>query len=185
MKKLIIPAALLLGTVLVSCANTQDKTASDINQASSTAADITDNQNDLKGTFSFDGKEVSAPTETQYFGDKEKGNFSVLCQHNESDEPTNSNFELLQVTFSNEKDATSNAALKINDGAMLPMSDPQTGLVAVALSGLGNNLGSKQFVGTDKSTGTITVKNRVIEIKSLVLYNADGEKRIVNASLPF
>ncbi len=65
--------------------------------------------------------------------------------------------------------------------------DPSTFSVdsMVSLSGVGSGLSGKEFTGTAKSTGSITVKDRTITIKNLMLFNADGEKRTVDAVLPF
>lgn len=187
MKQVVFPALLFLA-LLFSCEdNSADKKVNSTIKAAAAANGITSNNEAGKtGRFSFDGKEVSAEVTTQYFGnDKEKSNFSVLCQHNEGD-AANPDFELLQVTFINEKDANTNPALKIYDGgSVLPMTEPEPGVVSVALSGLGSGFNRKQFTGTEKSTGSIAVKNRIVEIKDLVLLNSDGEKKIVNAVLPF
>ncbi|WP_300596752.1 hypothetical protein [Niabella sp.] len=187
MKQTIFPA-LAFFLLLLACgnSNTDKKTTTTIKEAASANGIEPGSEAGKTGKFSFDGKEVSAEVTTQYFGsDKEKSNFSLLCQHNEGD-AANPNFELLQVTFLSEKDATTNPALKIYDGgSTLPMTEPEPGIVSVALTGVGSGLSSKEFTGSEKSTGSITVKNRTVEIKDLVLFNADGEKRVVNAVLPF
>mgnify|MGYP000851854471 FL=1 len=145
--------------------------------------EISEDEKELTGKFSFDGKSVTGDVTTQYFGDKVKGNFSVLCQHNEGDY-NNPNFELLQVTFINEKDATT-SILNLYHGSMLPMTEPESGSVTVSLSGVGNGLGDLEYTGSSKSTGTIEVKNRTIIIKSLKLFNSDGASKEVNAEIPF
>lgn len=171
-------------TLLSACGDnkkTDPSTTTSVTENNSTASsERTDEKN---GTFGFDGNAVSGKVETQYFGDKEKGNFSVLCQHNKS--ATSADFELLQATFINEKDATTNPALKIYSGSSLPMTEPEPGIVAVALSGIGSDLGDKEFTGTSKSTGSIIISNRVLTIKDLTLYNSDGKMKTVNAELPF
>lgn len=170
----------IFSAFLFSCGNNAER------EATTTSTNETASQADKTGSFSFDGKTVNGKVETQYHGDRERGNFSVLCQHNESSDISNSNFELLQVTFINEKDANTNPHLKIYDsGSSLPMTEPEPGIVAVSLSGVGSDLDNKEFTGTEKSTGSILVKNRIVEIKDLILFNADGEKRTVNATLPF
>lgn len=185
MKNLILTTAFGLLLFALSCKdNTKNKVDETINSEASKNG-IESKDSEKTGTFSIDGKEYSAKTETQYFGDKEKGNFSVLCQHNNSDNPTDANFELLQITFVNEKDATS-SALKIYDGgSSLPMTEPEPGIVSVSLSGVGNGLGDAEFTGSEKSTGSISVKNNTVTLKDVVLYNSKGEKKTVNASLPY
>lgn len=179
MKVGILPLAILASSILVSCNNNKG------NEINTTTGEI-NSEVAKTGTFSFDGKTVSGKVETQYFGDKEKGNFSVLCQHNQSSDPGDANFELLQITFNNEKEATAVSNLKVYDnGSTLPMTEPEPGIVAVSLSGVGNGLGNKEYTGTEKTTGTITVKNRSIEIKELVLFDSDGDRKTVNATLPF
>ncbi|MBO9596160.1 MAG: hypothetical protein J7599_25180 [Niabella sp.] len=187
MKQTIFPA-LVFPLLLVSCGNSNtDKKGDHAVQETATANGMeTGNAAGKTGRFSFDGKEVSAEVTTQYFGsDKAKSNFSVLCQHNEGD-AANPNFQLLQVTFVNEKDATANPALKIYDGgSTLPMTEPEPGIVAVALSGIGDGFAKEEFTGGGRSTGTITVANRTVTIKDLVLFTQSGEKKTVNAVLPF
>ena len=107
----------------------------------------------------------------------------MLCQHDESN--TSANFELLQTTFVTEKDATTNPNLKIYSGSMLPMTEPEPGIVTVSLSGVGSDLGDKQFTGSSKSTGGITVSDKTIIIKDLTLYNSEGAMKTVNAKIPF
>lgn len=186
MKKLIFSTAIGLSMLAISCKdNTKEKINETVNSETAKAG-IDSDESGKTGTFSFDGKDFSAPVEKQYFGNKEKGNFSVLMQHNESDSnPENANFELLQVIFLNENDANS-SSLKIYDGgSSLPMTEPEPGIVAVALSGIGNGLGSAEFTGTGKSTGTITVKNKTVTLKDVVLFNDKGEQKTVNATMPY
>ncbi|MCD2423428.1 hypothetical protein LQ567_11695 [Niabella pedocola] len=187
MKQTIFPA-LVFSLLLVSCGNSNmDKKADHTVKEAAAASGIeTGSDADKPGRFSVDGKEVHAAVTTQYFGnDKERSGFSVLCQHNEGD-ATNPNFQLLQVTFVNEKDATTNPALKIYDGgSTLPMTEPEPGIVAVALSGIGAGFNNEEFTGSKKSTGTITVADRAVTIKDLVLFTQSGEKKTVNAVLPF
>ena len=181
-------SAFIFSMLLWSCGSnsTEKKVTRTVNDAAAEAGVETGSEAGKTGSFSFDGKEVGAEVTTQYFGsDKAKSNFSVLCQHNEGD-ATNPDFQLLQVTVVNEQDATANPALKIYDsGSTLPMTEPEPGIVAVALSGVGSGFSSKQFTGNEKSTGSIVVKNRTVAIKDLVLFNEDGEKKTVNATLPF
>lgn len=183
MKKLIIILSAV--TLFVSCGDNK-KTASENNSSSETTGSTSTETDDEKtGDFSFDGKSVTGKVTTQYFSsNKETSNFSVLCQHNEGDN-SNPNFELLQTTFLTEKEATSNPALKLYHGSSLPSTDPEPGSVSVALSGVGNGLGDKEFTGSDKSTGSITVSNKTLIIKDLTLYNRDGAMKTVNAKIPF
>ncbi|WP_460686535.1 hypothetical protein [Niabella aquatica] len=186
MKRVMLPA-LIFSALLFSCGDNTGKKVNDTVTEKAAEAGLTVNdEEDKTGKFSFDGKEVSGKIQTQYFGDKEKGNFSVLCEHNESNDPANANFERLQVIFLTEKDATTNLNLKIYDGgSSLPMTEPEPGIVAVSLEGVGNGLDQKLFTGTGKSTGSIKVNNHTVEIKDLVLFTRDGEKRTVNATLEF
>jgi len=181
MKK-IIPALVAI-TFLISCNDKKKTTSADaVTNTENNNSSSNEGSDEKIGEFSIDGKSVTGKAETQYFGDKEKGNFSVLCQHNES--ATSANFELLQATFVNEKDATS-SPLKIHDSGNLPMTEPEAGLVAVSLSGVGGDLGDKQFTGSGKSTGSITVSNRVLTIKDLTLYNSEGKMKTVSARIGF
>ena len=68
---------------------------------------------------------------------------------------------------------------------MLPMTEPEPGIVTVSLSGVGSDLGDKPFVGSSKSTGSITISDRSLVIKDLTLYNSDGATKTVNAKIPF
>jgi hypothetical protein len=182
MKKIIICASILL--LLIACGDNKKTTSENTNGTNTEESSSSESNSDEKtGEFTFDGKTVSGNVSIQYFGDKEKGNFSILCQHNES--ATSANFELLQATFVNEKDATTNPNLKIYSGSSLPMTEPESGIVAVALSGVGSDLGDKQFTGTSKSTGSITISNKVLIIKDLTLYNSDGNMKTVSANIPF
>ncbi len=186
MKNKTILAAVLFSITLISCSGSEEKKAE--TTVTDTVADTgsANSTGDKTGNFSFDGKTVTGDMSTQYFGDKEKGNFSVLCQHNEDSDLSNPNFELLQITFVNEKDATTNHSLKIyKGGSSLPMTEPEPGIVAISLSGAGNGLGSNEFTGNEKSTGTIMVANRRIEIKDLSLFTKEGDKKVITASLPF
>ena len=169
MKKTIIVFAAI--TFLISCGD-KKKTTTDNSSTTETNTTISnDNDSEKTGDFSFDGKSVAGRVTTQYFSsDKEKSNFSVLCQHDESN--TSANFELLQTTFVTEKDATTNPNLKIYSGSMLPMTEPEPGIVTVSLSGVGSDLGDKQFTGSSKSTGGITVSDKTIIIKDLTLITA-------------
>lgn len=171
-------------TLLSACGEKKKTEASTTSpSAENTTTASSESSDEKKGEFSIDGTNVSGIAETQYLGDKEKGNFSVLCQHNES--ATSANYELLQITFVNEKDATTNSNLKIYSGSSLPTTEPEPGIVAVALSGIGGDLGDKEYAGTSKSTGSITISNRVIIIKDLTLYNSDGKMKTVNAKIAF
>lgn len=181
MKNLTIISLTFL-TLFIACKGEQK--SSDEDAALNSIAINDDNVK--KGNFSFDGKSVDGDVSTQYFGDKVKGNFSVLCQHDNEGGTENPDFALLQITFLNESDANNNPSLKVYDGPILPMSDPQPGLVAITLSGRGNGLVSaKSFTGTDKTTGNINVSDRTVTLKDVTLYNRDGAMKTVNAKISF
>ncbi|MDZ4793751.1 MAG: hypothetical protein SGI83_05675 [Bacteroidota bacterium] len=177
-------AIIAAATFFVSCGDKKksDSGKSNISTETSTSSDI-ESRDEKSGKISIDEKTVTGRVTTQYFGDKEKGNFSVLCQHNEGD-ASNPNFELLQVTFVNEKDAT-NSTLKLYSGSMLPMTEPEAGAVTVSLSGVGADMGDKPYTGSSKSTGSITVSDRTLIIKDMPLYDSDGKIKTVNAKIPF
>jgi hypothetical protein len=182
MKKTITAFAII--TLLISCGD-EKKTTTDAGSTTEVkGTDINESSDEKTGEFSFDGKKVTGKATTQYFGsDKEKSNFSVLCQHDES--ATSANFELLQITFLNEKDATTNPALKLYHGSQLPMTEPEPGSYTVALSGVGTGFNNQEFTGSNKSTGSVSVTNRTVIIKDLVLFTRDGDKKTVNAKIPF
>ena len=181
MKKTIIVFAAI--TLLVSCGD-KKKTTTDGPATETNTSGSSESSDDKTGEFSIDGKSATGKASTQYFGsDKEKSNFSILCQHNES--AASANFELLQITFVNEKDATTNSALKLYDGSQLPMTEPEAGAYTVALSGVGDGFKDQQFTGSDKSTGSVTVSDRTVIVKDLVLFTRDGDKKTVNAKIPF
>ncbi|MFC4262667.1 hypothetical protein ACFOWM_07255 [Ferruginibacter yonginensis] len=176
MKKTII----IIAAVTISLFSCNNSTTTK-NETPSTP---TENVSNKTGEFTIDGKKITGEVTTQYFGsDKEKSNFSVLCQHNEGGND-NPNFELLQVTFINEKDATT-APLKIYSGSTLPMTEPESGSVTIALSGVGEGFNNEEFVGTDKPSGSIAVTDRKIIIKEVVLATRSGAKKTVSATIPF
>lgn len=181
MKNLTIISLVLL-TFFIAC---KDEHKSSDEDAALNSIVINDN-NARTDKFSFDGKSVDGDVSTQYFGDKVKGNYSVLCQHDNEGGTENPDFALLQITFLNESDAINNPSLKVFDGSTLAMSDPQPGLVAISLSGRGNGLiKAKSFSGTDKTTGNISVSARTITLKDITLYNRDGAMKTVNAKISF
>ncbi len=170
-------------TFLSACGD-KKKPTTDGSTTETSNSTSSDSDDEKTGEFSIDGKSVTGKATTQYFGsDKEKSNFSVLCQHDES--ATSANFELLQITFVNEKDATTNSNLKLYSGSQLPMTEPETGSYTVSLSGVGEGFKDQQFNGSDKSTGTVTVSDRTVIVKDLVLFTRDGDKKTVNAKIPF
>jgi len=168
MKKSIFVLASI--ALLISCSD-KKKTNSTTSTSTESTTSTNNSEDEKTGSFTFDGKTVTGNVSIQYFGsDKEKSNFSVLCQ----------------LTFNNEKEATEAPSLKIyQDGSQLPMTEPESGIVSVALSGVGNNMGDLQFTGSNNSTGSINVSNRTITITELSLFNSKGEKRVVNAKIPF
>jgi hypothetical protein len=181
MKNLTIISLALL-TLFAACTDGQKSSDEDAALNS-----ITTNNDDAQtGSFSFDGKSVEGVVSTQYFGDKVKGNFSVLCQHDNEGGSGNPDFALLQITFLNESDAINNPSLKVFDGPTLAMSDSQPGFATITLSGRGNGLiKAKSFSGTDKTTGNISVSGRTITLKDVTLYNHDGAMKTVNATISF
>jgi len=181
MKNLTIISLALL-TLFVACKNGQKSTDEEAALKS-----ITVNDDEAKtGSFSFEGKSIEGAVSTQYFGDKVKGNFSVLCQHDNDGGTEKPNFALLQITFLNESDAINNPSLKVYDGPTLPTTDPLPGLVAITLSGRGNGLiKAKSFSGADKTTGNISVSDRTITLKDITLYNSEGAMKKVNAKISF
>lgn len=181
MKSLTIISLALL-TLFAACKGGQKSSDEDAALNS-----ITINDDDAKtGSFSFDGKSIEGEVSTQYFGDKVKGNFSVLCQHDNDGGTDNPNFALLQITFLNESDAINNPSLKVHDGPTLALSDPQPGLATITLSGRGNGLTkANSFSGTDKTTGSISVSDRTITLKDITLYNRDGAMKTLSAKISF
>ncbi len=115
--------SLTLLTLFVACKDGQRSTGEDVALNS-----ITINDDDAEtGSFSFDGKALQGKVGTQYFGDKVKGNFSVLCQHDNDGGSGTPDFALLKITFLNESDALNNPSLKVYDDPVLPMTDPLPG----------------------------------------------------------
>jgi hypothetical protein len=133
------------------------------------------------GEFRVNETRYAGPVSIQYFGSKEKGNFFVRCQQDTDD----GKFALLQTTFLSETDALENPVHKIYAGAILPMTNPEPGLVTVTLHGNNENLGDKEYTGHSTSTGSITVKNRTLIIKDVTLFNSEGNRQVINASIPF
>lgn len=177
-----IIAALLLLIFFTSCKNINKTT----DEAAALNSIKVDDDDTKTGAFSFDGKQVSGAVSTQYFGDKVKGNFSVLCQHDNDGGVENPNFALLQITFLNESDAINNPSLKVFNGPTLAMSDPVPGLASITLSGRGNGLTSgKSFFGAGKTTGSISVSDRTITLKDITLYSREGGMKMVNATIKF
>lgn len=140
-----------------------------------------DEEEGKTGIFKVDGKSFTGKVTTQHFGAEGKQNFSVLCQQNGE----NSSFALLQITFVIESDARGSKELKVYHGSMLPMTDPEPGIVTVDLSGYGEKFGDTQYGGTSKSEGTIKVANNTISFKNLKIYNQDGKEVSVDAEIPF
>ena len=173
----------LLLTIFSSCDSQNSKTDKIINQElkENNASMTVEDGEGKTGNFKVDGKIFTGKVTTQYFGDKVKGNFSVLCQA----EGKNSNFALLQITFVTESDARGNRELKLYNKSMLPMTDPEPGIVTVSLSGVGESFGEKEYAGTSKSSGTVSVSNNVVLIKNLKIYNQEGKEVTVDAEIPF
>ena len=187
-----IVALISLALLITSCAGNGDKMNDDtITKNAVEAATSNNNDEGKTGTFTFNGRTVSGTVETQYFGsDKVNSNFSVLCQYDEKDpkDLLNPEFALLQITFLNEKDATSNANFKLIPGSKLSTTGAESGSVIVSLSGSRYTFHDKNYAGNSKSTGTIKVEGRQIIITNMKLYPlADGgnDAITVDAKIPF
>lgn len=165
--------------MLLSCGNKKSGQETGSNPNSTVTMDNNDTQK--SGSFTIDGKSYTGKISTQHFGSGEKPNFSVLCQF----DGEGSDFALLQTTFVNEAEARGNSDIKIYDGSMLPMTDVKPGVATVVLSGFGLSLGEKEFSGTDKSGGSIKVSGNTLTISDLNLFNSEGNKKTISASLKF
>lgn len=126
------------------------------------------------GTSEFKVGEVAykAKIGTQYFGsDETTSQFSITCQQ---DEP----LALLQITFANEKDATSNREYSTRENFMrIP-----EGEVSISLSG--KDFGDLEYVSPE-GKGAVSTKGRTLNIANLKLVNRDGAEKIVNAAIAF
>ncbi len=129
-----------------------------------------DNNSEKTGTFTVDGKEFSGKVQVQTFAEiKGERSFSVLVQQ----DGEKSDFALLQTTFVNEKEARGSSTLKLHSGSIMPMSEIELGIVTVALSGSGYDLGDKEFTGKDNSTGTVKVSGSELTITDLKVFSSD------------
>lgn len=156
-----------------SCnSNSQDKKVQEIiaNELSKSAISLDENDAGKTGSFSVDAQNFNGKTSTQYFGDKIKDQFSVLCQQ---DDP----FALLQITFANEAEAKGNP--KPADG----FYSMEPGEAHVAVSG--TDLGDKEFATKEKSTGSITVSDHQIILKDLQIFNQYWASKTINATLNY
>lgn len=122
------------------------------------------------GTFSTEDISCTGKTSTQYFGDKAKDGFSIVCQQ---DEP----YAMLQATFANE--AQAKGSLKPAEG----FYSMEPGEAHISLSGA--KLGSQEFVTKEESTGSILVEGNKLMLKNLKLFNMDGSSKTVNAEVMF
>ncbi|MFV0606617.1 MAG: hypothetical protein ACK5NK_12320 [Niabella sp.] len=170
MKQLLLPFVLMI--VIASCKNNNSntKTADEATTAVTEKASEMDEASGHTATFKAGDAVFTGKVSTQFFGDKEKDQFSVLCQQ---DEP----FTLLQATFANK--AAANGSLKPADG----FYSIGNGEAFIALSGA--NLGDKEFVTSDKTTGSISVEGNQLLLKDLKLFNKDRQEKTVNAAIEF
>lgn len=164
--------------LLAACNN--DKATATTAAASSNSVSI-DNAQGNTGFFTANQTNYTGEVSTQYFGSKEKGNFSVLCQQDTDD----GKFTLLQTTFLTEMDARENKQFTLYHQAILPMTAPAPGFVTVSLSGNGEELGATAYTGSSKSTGSITIKNHILRLKDVLLFNQEGKEQVINATIPF
>ncbi len=128
-------------------------------------ASFTSEETEKTGSYTVDGQTYKGKITLQKMA---KDQYSVLCQQ---DEP----FSLLQLIFTNEKEARSSATLKAGDS----FYSMEPGEVHVSLSG------DKDFVTTSESTGSITVSGNSVTLKDLQLINSDKKSKVVNATLSF
>ncbi len=177
MKKQLLSFLVFL-LLIVSCNNNADNKTTESAPENSLQIDNTDGKT---GTFTANQTQYKGVVTTQYFGSKEKGNFSVLCQQ----DADNGKFTLLQTTFITEKDALEMNGFKLYHKAMLPMTEAEPGLVAISLNGNNEELGATEYTGSSTSTGSIAVKNRTLLLKNIQLFNQKGEEQIVNATIAF
>ena len=166
-----ISAILLLAVLMVSCKENKNTMPADT--MTKDAADLAlglDRPSGKTADFSVGDITYSGKVSTQYFGDKVKDGFSIVCQQ---DEP----YALLQATFASE--AQAKGSLKPAGGfyAIEP------GEAHIALSGA--KLGSQEFVTKEESTGSILVEGNKLVLKSLKLFSLDGHSKTLNAEVAF
>ncbi|GAB3426114.1 hypothetical protein GCM10027516_29710 [Niabella aquatica] len=156
---------------MVSCKENKNTMRTDT--ITKDAADLAlglDRSSGQTANFSVGDITYSGKVSTQYFGDKAKDGFSIVCQQ---DEP----YALLQVTFATE--AQAKGSLKPAEG----FYSMEPGEAHIALSGA--KLGSQEFVTKEESTGSISVEGNKLVLKNLKLFNLDGHSKTVNAALAF
>lgn len=184
MKIRLLATSLSLAIIIFcSCNGQKSKSDKVIDKAleENSAAMSLDEDQGKKGNFKVDDKIFVGEVTTQHFGATGKQNFSVLCQQDRE----GSSFALLQITFVIESDARGSKELKLYDEPMLPMTDPQPGIVTVVLTGYGEAFGEKEFSGTSTSTGNVSVSNNTITLKNLKLFNQEKKEVTINAEIPF
>ncbi|HMR82170.1 MAG TPA: hypothetical protein PKE30_03525 [Niabella sp.] len=127
-----VSAILLLAVLIVSCKENKSTTPADaiIKDAADQALELNTPSGKTAG-FSVGDFTYSGKVSTQYFGDKAKDGFSIVCQQ---DEP----YALLQATFASE--AQVKGSLKPAEGFYFM----KPGEAHIALSGA--KLGSQEFV---------------------------------------
>lgn len=178
MKKSII-YIILCGMFLYSCnSSTNASNSASPDTSSNTEANSEETETKKTGEFTVDGNTYKGEVSTQTFSNK---NYSVLCQWNSE----GSDYALLQITFHNESEALNNKNLTIYHGSQLPMTEPNPNHYTIALSGLGKQFGSEEFVGAEGSNGTISVSDKKITITDMKLFTRSKEVRTINATIPF
>jgi hypothetical protein len=118
-------------------------------------------KSDTKGNFTIDGKTYNGKVSTQTFTNK---NFSVLCEWEDksSSDYNKWKYELFQITFHNEAEATKGGTFKINSSQAINTS---TGTVTLG----GFDGMAFLFAENDKSS-TLTVSNKTIKINNVKVY---------------
>ncbi len=134
-----------------------------------------DENKNLTGTFSADGKTFSGRVSVQNF--ETTGEYSVLCQDNAGEST------LLQATFSTEKDARTPGDLK------LVYRNPISGNKEAKSVNLTFEL---TWRTTDESKGTAKITkdggNNMLEFDSVEVtddISHKGEKKIISGKIPF
>jgi len=125
---------------------------------------------DKTGNFLVDGISYSGKSSMQFLGDKDKDQFSVVCQVGEP-------YTLLQVTFINRESAK--GSLQPAEGFYIM----EAGQAHVALSG--TRIGNQEFVTQKESGGSIIVNGNKLFLKNLELFSLDGDTKTVNAEVGF
>lgn len=152
-------------------------------ESGSTSTNTTSGESnkETKGKFTVDGKEYTGDVDIQKFGAAGKENFSVLCQW----DGEGSAFALLQITFVTEKEAKTAGTVRVNNGAILAMTDPEPGVAAVVVSGQSEKFGDEQYYGTDKTGSSIKVDEGKLTLDNAKLFNSEGKEIMLSAVLNY